>query len=684
MFVILLQMALLLGGWGAAQAVVFDGGGNHTVAVKSDSSLWAWGGGYGFTPKQIGIGFRTVSAGLMHTAAVKNDGSLWAWGDNSFGQLGDGTYTDSAAPKQIGTGFSTVAAGVFHTLALKSDGSLWAWGNNEWGQLGDGSRTNSSTPKQIGTGFYSLAPGSNHTVAIKNDGSLWAWGGDPGDGHSSYTTPMQIGTGFSSVASGQNFSVAVKNDGSVWAWGDNSFGALGNGTRTSSSTPQMIGTGYSSVATGADHTVALKTDGSLWAWGYNSYGELGDGTTTHSLTPKQVGTGFAAVAAGDWYTLALKSDGSLLAWGDNVAGQLGDATSAARSTPVLVTNETANGPLDLSPEDPNSVPADKIPPYWLQVTKAADVSTAITYNNDDLNKVGSVYVVAYLDPASPLLAGSIALPRAVKAAAGTSSPVPAVLTRSGWKQMSSATPTEPLYSGPLIPSKSTFSMYEASKFDQKYDRGLFCVAYAGANSAKGLIRSVVSGAVEANLKDCPPLQINSTVDTLAPSQPTSVSATALATGQVKLSWSSSADNVGVAYYNIYRGNTLIAQLGNVTSYSDTSSQASLALGYSVVACDEALNCSGKSTNTRSAQSDCLFGWAERSYPQYFAPAGAQSARFNETPTLPTYYFRYYAGTGNYLATSSADNQLWAVGKATAGNLLDVGPLTNFTGTAGCQ
>ncbi len=115
MFVILLQMALLLGGWGAAQAVVFDGGGNHTVAVKSDSSLWAWGGGYGFTPKQIGIGFRTVSAGIMHTAAVKNDGSLWAWGDNSFGQLGDGTYTDSAAPKQIGTGFSTVAAGVFHT-----------------------------------------------------------------------------------------------------------------------------------------------------------------------------------------------------------------------------------------------------------------------------------------------------------------------------------------------------------------------------------------------------------------------------------------------------------------------------------------------------------------------------------------------------------------------------------------
>lgn len=49
--------------------------------------------------------------------------------------------------------------------------------------------------------------------------------------------------------------------------------------------------------------------------------------------------------------------------------------------------------------------------------------------------------------------------------------------------------------------------------------------------------------------------------------------------------------------------------------------------------------------------DCLFNWAERSYPQLFSPAGVASA------SLPPYYYRYYSGTGNYLATSSADNQI---------------------------
>ncbi len=76
--------------------------------------------------------------------------------------------------------------------------------------------------------------------------------------------------------------------------------------------------------------------------------------------------------------------------------------------------------------------------------------------------------------------------------------------------------------------------------------------------------------------------------------------------------------------------------------------------------------------------DCLFAWAERTYPQFFAPAGAASAVFS------TYYYRYYPDTGNFLATSSVDSRLYALGTVTGGNLLDLGLLTNFLSVAGCS
>ena len=40
----------------------------------------------------------TISAGYRHSMVIKEDGSLWAWGENSYGQLGDGTTTDSKIP----------------------------------------------------------------------------------------------------------------------------------------------------------------------------------------------------------------------------------------------------------------------------------------------------------------------------------------------------------------------------------------------------------------------------------------------------------------------------------------------------------------------------------------------------------------------------------------------------------
>ena len=89
-----------------------------------------------------------AACGSVHTVAIRADGSLWAWGWNTHGLLGDGTTTEQHSPELIepGTTWTAVACGYNHTVAIRADGSLWAWGWNTYGQLGDGTTT-SSTPR---------------------------------------------------------------------------------------------------------------------------------------------------------------------------------------------------------------------------------------------------------------------------------------------------------------------------------------------------------------------------------------------------------------------------------------------------------------------------------------------------------------------------------------------------------
>jgi len=83
-------------------------------------------------------------------------------------------------------------------------------------------------------------------------------------------------------------------------------------------------------------------------------------------------------------------------------------------------------------------------------------------------------------------------------------------------------------------------------------------------------------------------------DTVAPSAPTGLAATAGSPTQVDLSWNASTDDVGVTAYDIYRGGVLLASLGAVTAYSDTTVKASTSYSYTVKARDRAGNPSGVS------------------------------------------------------------------------------------------
>ncbi len=355
----------------AATTPKISAGGFHSLSLKSDGTVWAWGrneygqlGNGSTTDKKTSVqvkklsGVIAVAAGYYHSLAVKSDGTVWAWGYNASNQLGDGTYTNRYTPVQVKklSGIIAVSAGAVHSLAVKSDGTVWAWGDNMYGQLGDGTTTGRNTLVQVSglSGVIAVAGGYYHNLAVKSDGTVWAWGYNASNqlGDGTYTdryTPAQVTnlSGVIAVVAGGHHSLAVKSDGTVWAWGWNGYGQLGDGTTMRRTYPVQV-SGLSGViavvASGGDfssdgvHGLAVKSDGTVCAWGSNWAGQLGIGTTTSSYTPVQVSSlsGVIAVAAGSEHSLALESDGTAWGWGSNWAGQLGDGTTTERRTPAKV------------------------------------------------------------------------------------------------------------------------------------------------------------------------------------------------------------------------------------------------------------------------------------------------------------------------------------------------------------
>ncbi|MBS4042710.1 MAG: PKD domain-containing protein [Chitinophagaceae bacterium] len=296
------------------------------------------------------VTWSVLASGTQHTLAIKSDGSLWAWGLNNFGQLGDGTSANKNTPQQIGNAYNwlSVSAGYYFSIGLKTDGTIWAWGRNDYGQLGNGTNTNSNVPIQVGSAsnWAKLAAGSFHSLAIKTDGTLWAWGannhGQLGNGTTTNSNvPIQIGTAtnWQSVSGGYQHTMAIKTNGTLWAFGRNEYKSLGNGSTAGSTTPIQIGisTNWQKVIASGWHTMAIKTDGTLWGWGYNSFGQLGNGTTTNIDNPTQIGSATNWIdVSGDNFKIGLQSNGTLWAWGQNNYGQYGNGTTIASTSPIQI------------------------------------------------------------------------------------------------------------------------------------------------------------------------------------------------------------------------------------------------------------------------------------------------------------------------------------------------------------
>lgn len=321
------------------------GGLDHSLALKTDGSLWAWGANWEgqlgvdasnrSIPNRVGNenDWDSIWAGERYSLARKMDGTLWGWGGNRFltlGDTGDISLFRSPAPILSGLNIDQLSAGRQHVIALDGNQQIVAWGSNEYGQLGTGVKPYIVKPHpmiSLGSQGAVVEAGWNESSVILDEGSLKNWGdnyfGQSGTGDFSHPTLDPLSpegpSNWQAIAAGERNKVGLASDGTLWQWG--------NGLASPS---QLNGeTDWAHVVAGQSHFLALNNNGSLWAWGGNWIGQLGDGTTDHKQAPVRIGSDsdWMSIGTGWHHSFAIKTDGSLWVWGWNSGSALGLGSS---------------------------------------------------------------------------------------------------------------------------------------------------------------------------------------------------------------------------------------------------------------------------------------------------------------------------------------------------------------------
>jgi alpha-tubulin suppressor-like RCC1 family protein len=224
-----------------------------------------------------------IAAGENFGLALLKNSTVMAWGSDQWGELGDGTTAwghDEPVPVTGLSGVKAIAAGDGTGLALLSDGTVMAWGANEFGQLGDGTLTDSEVPVAVsGLSEVSAIAVGGASLALRRDGTVMSWGSN-GSGQLGVgtfrgptecftpnslfnfcsTTPVAV-SGLertAAIAAGGGQSLARLDDGTVMAWGAGWQGQLGNESLENSDAPAAVSGlgGATAIVGGEDFSLA--------------------------------------------------------------------------------------------------------------------------------------------------------------------------------------------------------------------------------------------------------------------------------------------------------------------------------------------------------------------------------------------------------------------------------------------
>ena len=241
----------------------------------------------GGTPQRIENlnGVVRVKAGGRHSLALKSDGTVWAWGGNGYGQLGNSTKDSANAPCQvIIDDVMYIDAWDENSVALKGDGTVWVWGLNYfvendvvWSWNGDVDNQAILKPTRLPglSNIIQIAVGNGCLLALASDRTVWALGvnesGQLGNGGSLSRSPVHV-LGLdhiSMVSAGSKHCLAVRSKDleTFWAWGLNDRGQLGNNATNTAFAPVLVQSD--------EATVDRDGDGLPDWYEYQYFGNLG-------------------------------------------------------------------------------------------------------------------------------------------------------------------------------------------------------------------------------------------------------------------------------------------------------------------------------------------------------------------------------------------------------------------------
>lgn len=318
-------------------------GNGYTVILASDGSLWSWGeeplgwpvlglGKITRTPVLRRIGkdndWVDVASGSYNSLALKSNGTLWAWGGNLGYWLGDGTKMNRLAPVPSipGNDWAQVAGGGGNSFALKNNGTLWTWGQNGLGAMGIGTNTMAIQAVQVGTSdrWTKIWVGDAQTAGLQSDGSLWFWGTLDGNGRGTneFLVPTRISpdNDWVDVCFGYFTVFAIKSDGTLWSWGREANYYTGADTNMNS-TPMQVGTDtdwQSCASAGGFYALLMKKDGSLWAMDASDHRRIKSPSEYKPVKFEKIDLHkdiVAYTAGGDSTGVVLTRDGEVWTWG---------------------------------------------------------------------------------------------------------------------------------------------------------------------------------------------------------------------------------------------------------------------------------------------------------------------------------------------------------------------------------